>query len=213
MATPTYRDILRVGEVLENDLDTDPGGGDPGVIQSAIQDVTGWIAVQIGVDSGTPIIHRTKQGVTRREWLRDDVQEDTTYRAWANERPVVQVVSPSDVSVRYDNKQLLRDDREASIVEYFAGWKRRDTSASDLPTGTGEDLDGLTETVPTLPDDIRRIALILVLYEIGRIEYGTAVQQTTQTIGNQGEATMTKDTDALRRYARDYLNEYTVPQL
>jgi len=39
------------------------------------------------------------------------------------------------------------------------------------------------------------------------------VQQNTQTIGNQGEATVTKDTDALRRYARDYLNEYTVPQL
>jgi len=131
MATPTYRNVLRVGEVLQNDLDTNPGGGDPGVVLSAIQDVTGWIAVQIGVDSGTPIIHRTKQGVTRREWLRDDVQEETTFR----------------------------------------------------------------------------------VYEIGRIEYGTAVQQTTQTIGNQGEATVTKDTDALRRYARDYLNEYTVPQL
>ena len=51
-------------------------------------------------------------------------------------------------------------------AEVFAGYRRRDQELADLPTGSGEALEGLTEEPPVLPDQIHRVAVRLALAEI-----------------------------------------------
>jgi hypothetical protein len=128
------------------------------------------------------MIHRDTQGIRRWEWSEDEVQDgDFAVYAWADHRPVVQV--DGEVSVRFSKDRFVKDHRDDLRVDYFAGYVRDDTDLADLPTASGEELDGLSERPPTLPQDIRRVAIKLVLYELNQAEHRQGMGTTTAAIG------------------------------
>lgn len=172
-----YDDLLTVGEVIQSSLSSSSAVEDePGVVQSSIQDVQGMIESYL---RQPVMIHKRTQGVLAHEWMSDELPDDHRWRIWAEARPVVEIDSPSEVSIRYDNEQLVRDQAENGTIDYFAGWKRSDQALSNLPTGSNEALDGLTTEPPTLPQDIRKAAIKLVLFDMGELVHDTGFTETT----------------------------------
>jgi len=131
------------------------------------------------------MIHKAAEGA--RDWLQDETS-DRRWRYRTQSWPVVQVET-SGYNIRFDNRHLATSTPKADQVMYFAGWKRRDQSLSDLPTGSGKSLSGLTKEPPTVPGDIRRVALKLTLYELIQTEDGVGVQTLSQATGG-GVATV-----------------------
>lgn len=134
-------------------------------------------------------IHRDTQGIRRHEWVEDEVQDDDfAVYAWADHRPVVQV--DGDVDARFSNDRFVKDHRDDLKVDYFAGYVRSDIDLADLPTATGEKLEGLSERPPTLPQDIRRVAIKLILYELNQAEHRAGMGTTTAAIGGGDSITV-----------------------
>jgi len=181
-----WEQLITVDEVIQGSLDsTDAPTDEPIEARRAIQDVTQMIAEHLGFK---PIVHKHTQGIEPWAWTRDEAEADQTVRTWADVRPIVQITSPTDIDARFDGYQFTTSGRPgtAEKVVYFAGWKRKKQALSDLPTGTGEALDGLTETPEDLPSDIRRAALELTLYVLNKAEspVGMGSRSTTVQGGN-----------------------------
>jgi len=116
----------------------------------------------------------------------DETLDPQKERAWAQDQPAVEVQSPSAVSVRHDNRQFLRDKPEACTVDYHAGWIRSDQALADVNGSNSGDLTDLSTEPPRLPDDIRRVGLLLTLYEVSQAEHAPGVGSIEHTIGAGG---------------------------
>jgi len=175
-----FDQILTVFEVQDAALSSSTAvEDDPAQVQEAILDVQDRISTYI---DQPVMIHKRTQGIATHDWLEDEVEDTTQYRVWADARPVVEVDNPTEVTIRFDEQQLVREKSENTKAVYFAGWKRRDQALSDLPTSSGEDLDGLTTEPPTLPRDIRRIAIRLVLFTLNEAEHSAGMGSTSTTV-------------------------------
>jgi hypothetical protein len=166
-------DILDLSEVLDATLDsTDVPEDFAAQTLREIRDVQGRIAQYLGYDV---MAHAHTEAIRRHDWTYDETASGTsaTFRAALQEGPIVEVLSPSDVSVRFDGTQVTKDDREPVQVTYVAGYRRADQALSDLPTGSGEALDGLTVAPDALPADVRSVALRIVMARMVEVASGT----------------------------------------
>jgi hypothetical protein len=153
------------------------------------------------------MIQKATEGVG--PWLRDGAT-DKRWRYRTAAWPIVQVETQG-YSIRHDDRHLTRDEREQETVTYFAGWKRKSQSVSDLPTGDGEALGGLTTEPPVVPGDIRRVALKLTLHELIQTEQGVGIQTLMQATGG-GTATVNgPDPQAPRRLLNSISSYKTSP--
>lgn len=196
--------IITVSEVEQEALSSTQVPSDEGIAtERAIEEAQARIA---GYLRRPVMIHETTEGIER--WLKDELRENYwRYRtkAW----PIVQVQS-DEYSIRHDDRHLTRDTRRKETVTYFAGWKRRRQSLSDLPTGGGEALDGLTTEPPTVPSDIRRVALKLTLHELIQTEEGVGIQTLTEataggttTVNGPDPQTPMRLLDSISHYRSD----------
>jgi len=182
MATQ-WDDLLTPGEVQTAAVESssvfedNPGG----VVEETIRDVQDRIARYLGMD---PMVHKRTEGLRRRDWLEDETADPQTYRAWADHQPIVEVESPSEVSARFDAKQLTRSRPAAGRVMYFAGWRRSKQTLSDLDGSSGGDLTNLTTEPEPLPRDIRLVAIRLVVFYVTDGEHGAGIGQVTQAVGS-----------------------------
>lgn len=131
------------------------------VVESAIRDVQDMIASYLDRDL---IAHKRTERVRREEWMRDETASGSTseWIAWADHQPVIEVVSPNEVSLYFDSRQFVRERPQPTRVEYFAGWRRSDQT-NDEQQGRLTDL--ATEPEP-LPEDIQRVAINLTIFVI-----------------------------------------------
>jgi hypothetical protein len=99
--------------------------------------------------------------------------------------PVVQVET-AGVSASNDAFRLLSAAKMAEVALY-AGYKRREQTVGGAEHNiatAANGLEGLTETPPDLPYDIRRVAQRLVMYELTPARQNTsAVSSVTKTAG------------------------------
>jgi len=173
--------ILTISAVLDGALSSSDYSGAEAQVKEAILDAQGLIENHL---HQKVMVHRTTQLVEPRDWLVDERTDTTKVRAWAETQPVVQVVSPPELSVRIGgSRQFVRNEAQVTEAEYFAGWRRRDQALSDLPTGTDERLDGLTTEPPPLPGEIRRVALNLTLYALNEAEHAPGITDRQQATG------------------------------
>ena len=200
-ATP----ILTVPDVEQEALgSTSVPGGEGLVTQRAIDEAQARVARFL---RRPVMIHKATEGTGA--WLRDETG-DNRWRHRARSWPVVQVET-SGYDGRFDDRHLTTSTPEADQVTYFAGWTRRNQSLSDLPTGPGEPLEGLTTEPPTVPQDIRRVALKLTLHELIQTEEGIGIQTLTQATGG-GVATVNgPDPQAPRRLLNSISSYKTSP--
>jgi hypothetical protein len=178
-----YTDILTPQEIDTEALAASDAAQDEKVVVSRL---IGDVQRRIESYISQPLtVHRHTQGVRRWDWVEDEVQSDVgnfAVAAWADHQPVVEVVN-GDVSARFSGDRFVKDHRDDLKVEFFAGYVRQDVALADLPNSDGERLDGLTERPPTLPQDIRRVAVKLVLYELNQAEHRQGMGTTTAAIG------------------------------
>jgi len=200
-ATP----ILTVPDVEQEALGSTSVPGEARLVtERAIEEAQARVAAFL---RRSVMIHKATEGA--RDWRRDEAG-DKRWRHRTRAWPVVQVET-SDYDARFDDRHLVTSTRESDQVAYFAGWKRRDQSLSDLPTGLGEALDGLTKEPPTVPGDIRRVALKLTLHELIQAEEGIGIQTLTQATGG-GTATVNgPDPQAPRRLLESISSYKTSP--
>ena len=181
-------DILTVSEVIDGALSSADYSGTETEVQQAIRDAQGLIEGHL---HQKVMAHRKTDLIQRRDWLLDERTGETKVRAWAEHQPIVQVLSPAELSIRVGSKdQFVRGRPEVTETEYVAGWMRRRQSLSDLPTGSGERLDGLTEEPPPLPGDVRRVAMNLTLFSLNEAEHGVGITDRQQATG-AGTVTVT----------------------
>jgi hypothetical protein len=158
----------------------------PAEVQREIRDVQDQMASYVGY----PLMAtRHTQGIRRYDWLIDETQDDT-WRWHADRVPVVEVLSPSGISIRFDEQQLTTDEPDAVHVTYVAGYRRQNQALSDLPTGSGEALDGLTVEPPALPGVIRSVALRLTIARITDVAAGTLGARREAAVGSQDLVTI-----------------------
>jgi len=188
MATQ-WDDILTVQEVQDAALGSTSTVDDnpDGVVEGAIRDAQDRIATYLSMD---PIVHRRKESVALHDWIKDKTLDPTQHRAWASHQPVVEVESPSEVSVRHDSRQFLRQSPRPLTVDYFAGWKRSDQSLSDFNGTNSGTLTELGTEPSDLPGDIRRSVIALVLFELVDAEHGALIGQMQQAVGSAGTITV-----------------------
>ena len=169
--------ILTVSEVREEALSSTQVPGEEGIAtERAIGEAQARIA---GYLRRPVMIHKATEGIER--WMRDRLRENE-YRYRTKAWPIVQVES-TEYGIRHDQRHLTRESKRRETVTYFAGWKRRSQSLSDLPTSGGEPLEGLGTEPPTVPGDIRRVALKLTLHELIQTEEGVGIQTLTEATG------------------------------
>jgi len=185
-------DILTVQEVQEDALESSSAVEDNAqeVVERAIRDAQDRIVSYLH----RPVIASViTESIGRYDWVRDEKPTggafaDTRYLAWAKVQPVVEVDSPEDVEVFLDQSRLVHDRQEALKVTYIAGWKRRDQAKADLDVSPDQ-------TPPNLPNDIRRVALKLALFELAEAQHGAGIGQVTQAVGN-GQTTTVQGPDS-----------------
>jgi hypothetical protein len=180
-----WDDILEYSDIEVSSLSSSSAvEEEPHAVVEAAQDAQQRIATYIG---HPVMIHSHTQGIQRWEWTEDDVEDGM--KAWADHQPVVEIES-GDVGVRFGGDRLIKDYRDDLKTTYFAGYIREDQSLSDLPTSGGDPLEGLTTEPPTLPPDIRRVAIRLTLYELNRAEHRSGMGTTTASIGGGDSITI-----------------------
>lgn len=202
-----WDDILTLSEVQDDSISSSSAVADNpnNVVEGAIRDAQDRIADHIGRD---PIVHRTKDGLRYDDWEVDDTKDPAKYRAWADDWPLVEIQSPSEVSIRRDNRQFLRDTRKVTEVDYHAGWKRRDQSLSDIDGTNSGTLTALTTAPNDLPRDIRRTALKLTLFYLTEAGHQVGIGRVEQVVGSGGTMTVEGvDTGFVERQLRR-LNKY-----
>lgn len=119
----------------------------------------------------------------------ENADEDLLISAWVRQWPVAEVVSVDTqtawageitLQTASDGGQLISYDPDSTLiteppyqVNAFCGFRRRDQVLSNptsdqtqLPTGSGEALEGLTVLPDTLPGIVRRVALRLAISEM-----------------------------------------------
>jgi TusA-related sulfurtransferase len=197
--------ILTVADVEQEALGSTSVPGEEGLVtQRAIEEAQARVAAFL---RRPVMIHKATEGAGN--WHRDETG-DKRWRYRGRSWPVVQVET-SGYDARFDDRHLVASTPESDQVTYFAGWKRRDRSLSDLPTGSGEALEGLTTEPPTVPGDIRRVALKLTLHELIQTEEGIGIQTLSQATGG-GVATVNgPDPQAPRRLLKSISSYRTSP--
>jgi len=193
-------DLLTVQEVQDAALSSSSAATDnpSGVVEEAIRDVQGAITDYLGM---APIVHDRTERIEHHEWREDDTatNSDKNWIAWARHQPIVEVESPSDVSIYFDSRRFEHDKPDDLRVRYFAGYKRSDQISGEQQSR----LTDLGTTPPNLPNDIRRVAIKLTLFELTEMEHGAGIGQVQQAVG-QGQQTTVEGTDAqfVRRQLR-----------
>lgn len=111
--------------------------------------------------------------------------------------PIVEITT-SNVAASEDGRYLVAGSRVSKLV-YTAGWKRRDQDKTTFGT-SADPVD--------LPDDIRRVAIRLALYEMQDALQGTHATRRTQL--NTGEFSATVDEKREDVYSKELvkLNKY-----
>lgn len=123
------------------------------------------------------IVRKHKIDIRSHKWADNDALDEMQY--YPPEWPVVQIET-SGVEISNDSERFLSDTKKDE-VEFYAGYKRRDQTLSNLQ----DELSDLDETPEDLPYDIRRVAVRLVLYELTQVKQGTvATSSVTKTAGN-----------------------------
>lgn len=175
-----YDDILNYTDIEVSSLASSaPVADEPAAVQEAAEDAQARMESYVGHPL---MVHSHTQGIQRWEWTADEVQSDYKVKAWADRQPVVEIKS-GDPSIRFGNDRFLNDHRDDLTVTYFAGYIRKDQSLAGLPTGSGDPLDGLTTEPPTLPRDVRRVAIRLTLFELNLAEHRAGMGTTTAAVG------------------------------
>lgn len=180
-----WDDILDYSDIEVSSLSSSSAVEDePPAVVAAARDAQRRMASYIGHPL---MIHSHTQGIRRWQWTQDDVEDGV--KAWADHQPVVEV-SSGDVDVRFGGDRFTKEHRDDLKVTYFAGYIREDQSLSDLPTSSNDPLDGLSTEPPTLPPDIRRVAIRLTLYELNVAEHRSGMGTTTASVGGGGSVTI-----------------------
>lgn len=188
MATE-WDDLLTVAEVQNAALSSSGAATDNpnSVVEGAIRDAQRRITSYLGQD---PIVHRLKQNVRAYEWTQDPSDPNDDYRAWARHKPIVEVQSPTDISIRHDNQQFLINSPDDEQIDYHAGWIRSDQELGDVDGTNSGTLTDLTTEPDTLPNDIRRTGILITLFYIGTSEHGAGIGQITHSVGAGGTITV-----------------------
>lgn len=188
-----------LGDALQDTAD-DVYVGTEEAIEDATSDIERYVNRELIVRDQT-LRFKMKDWKTRPGHENSD--EDLLIGAWARQFPVVQVQSvdgqtawASEITAQEYSfgGQLLTYDPDSALVteppfkiQAFAGYRRRDQVLSgagenetNLPTSTGEDLDGLTVLPDQLPGLVRRVAIRLVVSEM-RQQYEALVGVASRT--------------------------------
>jgi len=180
-----WDDILDYSDIEVSSLSSSSAVEDePPAVVEAARDAQRRMASYVG---HRLMIHSHTQGIQRWQWTQDDVTDSV--KAWADHQPVVEI-SSGDVDVRFGKDRFTKEYRDDLKVTYFAGYIREDQSLSDLPTSSSDPLDGLSTEPPTLPPDIRRVAIRLTLYELNVAEHRSGMGTTTASVGGGNSITI-----------------------
>lgn len=153
----TVQQVQAAAQGASDDVTDNPDG----VVEQAIRAVQGLIESHLD----KPLLaHERTERVRREEWMEDETASgsELEWVAWADHQPVIEVESPDEVSLYFDHRHFVRERPEPTRVRYFAGWRRNDQTGGEQQARF-DDLD--TKPDP-LPNDIRRVAIKLVIFQI-----------------------------------------------
>jgi len=123
-----------------------------------------------------------EQRIYRNAWTHEPIGD--TYVAWADQWPVVEVLT--DGYSRLDARKI-EGDTDDVLIGYIAGYIRADQSLADVQA----EVPDATQTPGTLPNDIRNVCLRLVLYEVAETaDDSLGLGQKEQAIGGANTLTV-----------------------
>jgi len=206
-----YTDLCTFSELMQADDSRAVVSDLPSLRSEAlavIADVTDLVdaALGLGASGRGTIVRERIQAIEGHEWSYSDVVED--YLAWADQRPVVEVNLHADDDLddvtipRHTSRKLEIGSSDAGTVRYFGGYTRPNQALADLPTGGGDDLDGLSTEPPDMPRQIRTVAINLSLHVLQNRAEGNLGRRVQQTFGQQQVTVEGADPQYTRRQLR-----------
>ena len=161
-----------------DDVTTQAGGKigpieDDQHIENAITEIYGVRDEAEAVLDRLLIVRKHSQYIETSDW----VYEKGQWRCWAEHYPVVEVKLPA-TGVTAAGEFFYTTQPIDYEIEYYAGYRRRDTDLTDLVNDHG--LSDLTIEPPILPDLLRSLSIDGVLYYLERRTRGIATSTTTQ---------------------------------
>jgi len=134
------------------------------------------------------IVQKVSQRIAPHDWTDDETTRGSEVRAYADEQPLVEVTSTGDVTASDLSIRTKSTFQAPGVVlgqvDYFAGWRRPGQEMADLPTGSDEALEGLSELPPELPGVFAEVAANVTMHVLKNRDENLG-QRSTRTIGGQ----------------------------
>jgi len=151
-----YADLVTYNEVQSRAMEADATIDNE---QAEVEAVIADISRRIESHLHRPLIaHSVTQRIYRPAWHDEAVSEEVV--AWAEHWPVVEVLA-DDYSA-FESRKIQAESADDVAMTYVAGYRRADQSLADLQA----EVPSATVEPGVLPEDIRNVALRLVLFEV-----------------------------------------------
>ena len=185
------------------------------VVESLIGQVTGMLEGAIGLNRNL-IARKYDHYFELEDWEYSSAR--TLWETTVNQYPVVEIDTAgftagiSKHAFNNEADRILYTSRHCGLIEYYAGYARTEQVLADFTDGgTGQgSLTDLGTLPPTLPDDIRNVAINGVLMLLAERRQGPGQRTKTFNASVQTSIVQEPISDYIRRMVRERLSHHKV---